>query len=342
MKKIVYYLTDHGLGHATRAVALIRELKNLNLDIVVRTTTNQNFIENSFDNIKTQSGITDVGPTIKNDGKTIDVSDSKPKIESWIKKIPEYSKNEIDFLKKVNPSLIISDISAMPFLASKKLNIPSLALSNFSWYDVLEFISEKHRELLKTYYDFADNAIKLPFGTPMEHFNQKFESGILTRYPSSSKLEIREKLGIKKQDFVVTIALGNPKKSVLFDFKQKCKIISFDKNVNVNSDLILLENFVEGQNLVSISDFVICKCGYGLVSECVTNGIPFYYISDNKHLEQKAISDELISKNLGKKISLKISQSNLFSIESMKKIEIPKKEKIDNASIANFLNQLIN
>ena len=86
MKKIIYYITDHGLGHATRAVALIRELQSLNYEIIVRTSINENFIQKSLSRIKIQSGITDVGPTIRDDGMSIDVTKSKLNIEKWIEK----------------------------------------------------------------------------------------------------------------------------------------------------------------------------------------------------------------------------------------------------------------
>jgi uncharacterized protein (TIGR00661 family) len=342
MKKIIYYITDHGLGHATRAVALIRELQSLNYEIIVRTSINENFIQKSLSRIKIQSGITDVGPTINDDGMSIDVTKSKPNIEKWIEEIPKIACKEIDFLKKTNPSLVISDISAMPFFATKRLNITSLAISNFSWYDGLKFLSSEHLNSLKNFYDYADYAIKLPFGTPMKHFKNRIETGILTRKPTSSELEIREKFGLNKQDFVITIALGNSKKSLFFDFGNNCKIISFDKNIKTDSALIQLDNWIEGQDIISISNLVICKCGYGLISECVTNGIPFYYVYDTEHLEQKSISDELNSKNIGNVISLKNTEPNYFSMQSINKLQFPPKEKIDNKNIVNTINELLN
>ena len=66
-----------------------------------------------------------------------------------------------------------------------------------------------------------------------------------------------------------------------------------------------MDNWVEGQNIISISNLAICKCGYGLISECISSGTPFYYVYDNEHLEQKSMSFELDLKKIGKSISLK-------------------------------------
>ena len=84
MKKIIYYVTDHGLGHATRSVALIRELQKYNLEIIVRNSNAKHFLKNSLEHTRIVSDKTDVGPLIKNDGISINETKSKPIIKEWI------------------------------------------------------------------------------------------------------------------------------------------------------------------------------------------------------------------------------------------------------------------
>ena len=38
MKKILYYISDHGHGHATRAIALIEELQKKGIEIIIRNS----------------------------------------------------------------------------------------------------------------------------------------------------------------------------------------------------------------------------------------------------------------------------------------------------------------
>ena len=40
-----------------------------------------------------------------------------------------------------------------------------------------------------------------------------------------------------------------------------------------------------------------------MISECLTNGVPFLYVSDDAHLEQKAISAELVNLGLHNRVS---------------------------------------
>ena len=38
MKKILYYVSDHGKGHATRSIAIIQEMLKHNIEVNVRNT----------------------------------------------------------------------------------------------------------------------------------------------------------------------------------------------------------------------------------------------------------------------------------------------------------------
>ena len=85
MKKIVYYITDHGMGHATRSIAIIRELQKFGIDITVRNFNCKEFIQKSIPGINLIPSKTDVGLVVKNDGVSIDKDKSKHEMSNWIK-----------------------------------------------------------------------------------------------------------------------------------------------------------------------------------------------------------------------------------------------------------------
>ena len=72
MKKILYYVSDHGKGHATRSIAIIQEMLKHNIEVNVRNTNALEFFKQSLPNVKIIPGKTDVGSTIKKDGFSID------------------------------------------------------------------------------------------------------------------------------------------------------------------------------------------------------------------------------------------------------------------------------
>ena len=108
-----------------------------------------------------------------------------------------------------------------------------------------------------------------------------------------------------------------------------------------NCQFLDLSNWIEGQNIVAASDLVICKCGYGFVSECFTNNVPFYYVSDDNHIEQKSISDQLRKIGINNRINLDDlsnfrTSSYLFTA---KKLTI--KKEIDMENTIKIINQFI-
>ena len=333
MKKIIYYVTDHGQGHATRTVALIRNLEKFNFKFIVRNSNQVSFFEKSLPKTKIISGITDVGPTISENGISIDQQASIPKLDNWIKKLDKTSQNELEIIKKFKPSLIISDISAMPFLVAKKIHVPSIAISNFSWSEVLSNILKDQIKILDDIYENADLAIKLPLGTELRPFHNKKNVGFVGRAPTKSRKEIRDRLGIKDDELCVFIALDNYH-HVLGTIDKKIKILTAGAKIN-SKNILKINTWVEGQNLVNASDLVICKCGYGLISECLTNEIPFLYLMDDQHLEQNAIHNELKKKGLKNKLTmeelnlLNINHEFINSLNPLKKQNIDTKKAVD-------------
>ena len=299
MKKILYYITDHGLGHTTRSVAIIRELFKEGIEVTIRNS-NVNYLNKSLPYIKTISGTTDVGPIIEKNGISVDEKKTLENVGKWIDSIRTVSDNEYDLISKIKPNLIVSDISAMPFFAAHKAQINSVAISNFSWVDVLRGFPSKQIALLEEAYGLADLAIQLPLGPQMKPFKNKKQVGLVCKKPTDSRKSIREKLGLKDSDICIFVNLSR-----YFTIKPKIasnvKIISTGARV-YSDNVTYIDPWIEGQDLVSASDLVLSKCGYGMTSECLTNGIPFLYISDNDHLEQKAISEELNKNGLQNRI----------------------------------------
>lgn len=327
------------MGHSTRSIALIRKLIKNNIEIIVRNSNNITLLQKSLPGIKIIDGITDVGPIIKNDGISLDSEKSKRKIESWIENIPNTAKNELNFISKIKPSLIISDVSAMPLKAAHQNKIPSLIISNFSWYDVLNYISPNHRSLLKEFYSFSDYTIKLPLGTKMNHFQNIKTCGLVCRIPTIPKNVVRKTFELNSK-LSILFTIGKNQNTISVDSEIDCKIISTGSKILYRGKIIEPIYSIEGQNLVNAVDLVICKCGYGTISECLSTGTPFCYISDDSHLEQKAISDELKIHNFG----LRIPNSNKFILNSehVNSISHFEPNDIDTVSVVNYIQSILN
>lgn len=339
MKKIIYYVTDHGFGHTTRTIAIVRELQKFGIKIIIRNSNNFQFIKKALPHIYVKKGTTDTGPIINRDGISINRKKSKPQIEQWIEKLDHYADLELPFISKINPDLIISDVSVMPLIAANKIKKMSLVISNFSWYDVLNFISNKHKSLIKDGYDCANFCIKLPLGTKMHHFRNPLQSNLVCRKPTAAVSSIRSDLRINKNEKIILFAIGSPSDTINIVEKINGKIITTGCKIENNQKIYRTTNYIEGQNLVLAADLVICKCGYGMLTECLNSGTPFLYIFDKNHLEQLAISSEL--KSLGYNCAIDLQQLQKMKFNTLlKSLPIIKKEKNNVSMVAKQIYQI--
>ncbi len=329
--KIVYYITDHGLGHATRTVAIIRELKKKSIDVVVRSNDKLGFLKKSLPDVQIIHGSTDFTPVMqKNNPMRFSDIQTKKKLLDWIANLPAIITNESRLLKKIHPDLIISDTAFMPILTAKKNQISSILISNFVWNEALH-LPQYLKLFLRNSYEQSDLVLKLPFGTKM-NLKNKHDVGLVARLPTISKHQMRKRLGIEKQEKLVLISLSGMLKNPIKFPRNICVLDVSDYSIIKNSKI---DVFVNGQNLVNAADLVICKCGYGFVSECLTSGTKFYYVIDKKHQEANGIHRELLKHNLKNNINIATLLKKEFPIQSMN--VNPEKISFSNKKIVNFI-----
>jgi len=341
LKKILYYITDHRKGHTTRSIGIIRELLRQNFDIIIRNSNSLDLLKRSLPNIPIITDKTDVGTATKSDGISIDQERSKIEIDKWISELDDNVEKEFRKISSLKPDLIISDISILPLLVANKLNVNSIAISNFSWYDVLKFLGDEQLSKIKGAYDLANLAIQLPIGTKMDHFKNKKNLGLVSRLPTKTRAELRRQFGVKDNEFVITFALGSKNMEVDCTIGKNIKVFSMNTKISNSINFTDYTQWTEGQEVVLASDLVICKAGYGFLSECITNGTKFCYVFDKNHIEQSSMSSDLKKLGINTCITLEEINNTCFDINLIhSKQEIEKQEnnvKIVAKSVSEFL-----
>lgn len=298
--KILYYITDHGLGHASRSVALVRELKN-HAQVVIRNDDRYRFLARSLPDVEVISGRTDFEPAMqKENSMLIDDAKTQANISDWLDSMPETIERELEVVRKQRPDLIVSDISIMPLMAGRKAGVRSAAISNFTWSETLT-LDEKSREFFVTAYSQADLVVRLPLGTEMRYPN-RINVGLVARKTTIGKTEIRRQLGLATDKKLVVVAVSGAGK-IAFDKENDIEVLDIS-DYETAMKLKELTNFVEGQNLIGAADLVICKCGYGFVSECLSTGTRFRYVVEAAHREANEIHRFLERQGLKNRIEI--------------------------------------
>ena len=332
MKRILYYVTDHGLGHLTRTISIIREFSS-DIEFIIRHS-NEQFIKKSLPNSTIISGKTDQGSILLDDGVSIDWNKTKQIMKEWYAKFDQNIITEKKIIEKSKPDLIISDMTPIPLRPAKELNIPTLVISNFTWADFLETKIDIDLEFLNETYRLANLAIQLPLSMPMKTFDNKRNVNLVSRFSTDTRNEIREKLGLNNSDFMIFVNLPNYYK-ILIPPQKNLKIFSTGATTNIQNTK-LIQPYIEGQDLNLASDLVLSKCGYGMISECLTNGTPFRFLIDETHPEQIAIRKDLnnikhdneITSNNSGEIKLELNDLNTDRYEPFKR---------DNQNVKNMI-----
>lgn len=314
MKTVAYYISDYGYGHAARSIGVIREILNQDKDIKVIICASfaleflrQSLPEDkvSFREIKTDVGYYLNAQSIKPNIEKID-SEYNIFVRDWKDKVHQ----EYLFLKNNYIALVISDIAPLPFEAASIINIPSVGISNFTWYTAYEgLLSPESLNTYKKAYEKMSHFFKLAgqnernWGSKVSYFN------FFARRTNSLKVEeIKNIINPKKNKQVIFFGLGMKINNLdinnlpLWESKDTVFITSSNVNVNKPNVYSIPSDDTESQNYIAASDLVISKAGWGTISEAVVNNIPLLLI-DRKELKEDQNTISFIKEyNLGKLI----------------------------------------
>lgn len=332
LMKIMYYVTDHGLGHATRTVAIVREFLRRHGEVVIRSNDPLSVLRKSLPTVKIAPGTTDFSPIMnKSNNMKIDRPATQKNVTKWIDSIPSLIDYENRLVEKERPDLIVSDVSIMPILLAKKRQLKSVVISNFVWSDTLP-IDNKSRSFFERGYAEADLIIRLPFGSPMD-FPNRVDSGLVARSLTQSRSEVRKHLELTDDQILVTIAIRGIER---IQSTQDTKVVdasNYSGDAKFDSSI-----FVEGQNLINASDFVVCKCGYGFASECVAYGTRFLYLLEPEHKEALYIHEGLTEIGLGGNMITPrdVAKLDRVMLENSKSRRMP----TDNSGVADLIEKL--
>ena len=332
--KILYYVTDHGLGHSTRSVAIVKELLR-DSDVIIRSNDSYRLLKKSLPKTKILLGPTDFSPVmdLKNSMK-FDKKKTADSMLSWIENISSLIQKESKLVQQIKPDLIISDVSFLPIIVSKENNIKSIVISNFVWNEVLDLPKKTIKFIHDSYAD-ATSIIKLPFGSDVK-FKNTVSLGLAARQTTVNKDEIRKNLNLGRKQKLVLLSIGNLATKLHFDNTQNMKILDLSDYQKIRK----LKNIdlTEGQNLINAADLIICKCGYGFISECLTLGKNFNYLLEKNHKESTQIHKCLIDNGLNNEIKIKQIQ-NILDGHFLPKnhiLKLPNKTK----QICNFIHNV--
>jgi len=301
MKTLAYYISDYGFGHAARSVALIRQLLKMKKDVrvIICHSFALHFLRESLKGEKRvmfRTLETDIGYMLQTDSIEPDVEKLTRQYEKYIKKWNFLIEQERIFLQENNVDFVISDISAVPFEAAYMLGIPSLGISNFTWYTAYQgLIADSLLEPLKKAYEKMTYFFSLAGSKePDWGMRETTHFGFFARNVDENEVHrIRKLVNPASDQFIVFFGLGMKidieqlEHLPIWDSPNCTFIVSSNVQVQRPNVFSIPKDYTESHNYIASADLVISKPGWGIVSEAVCAGKPLYIIEREQMKEDE-------------------------------------------------------
>ena len=237
---IVFYISGHGFGHASRVIEVINAVtaRRDDLDIVVRTTAPRWLFEKTLKarltavakamavhrsftrrwkpgsttatpGVEYISTETDTG-IVQIDSLHLDANASVARARAFMSTFDARVANEGTFLRNRHARLVVADLPPLGIAAAAQAGIPAVALGNFTWDWVYSAYpgTDELVGVIAEAYRTAPLALRLPMHGGFEAFETIVDLPFVARRSARDPDETRHALGLPPGERLVLVSFG--------------------------------------------------------------------------------------------------------------------------------------
>lgn len=302
-KRIAYFVTPHGFGHAARAVAVMEALAEIDpaVQFEIFTTVPAWFFQDSLGAVFNYHHLeTDVG-LVQKSAFQADLDDTLRCLSDFFPLAPPLIAQIAETINVLNCLLVICDIAPMGILVAKEAGVPSLLVENFTWdwlygqYTGCDSRINRYIEYLEPIFKAADYHIQ---AEPVcDRHPCDLSAAPVSRKIKTAASEVRKHLGVPPSGKMVLITTGGiPQTYGFLDRLADLREITFvmpgaGQQMKIVANLIILPHRSDfyHPDLVGAADAVIGKVGYSTLAEVYHGGIPFGYVARSDFRESDSM-----------------------------------------------------
>ncbi len=303
---IVFYISGHGFGHASRQVEIINALgARTDEPLFLRTSVNPDLLRRTLrvpytlDRAPCDTGIIQSTSIAHDDPATVRAA------LDFYATYPARVEAEAGRLAPHSARLVVGDIPPLAFAAAERLGVPAIAVGNFTW----DWIYETHPGFLPAGEDVLDRirasyrhaglALELPFAGGFEIFARVEQLPLVARRATRSRTDTRAFFNLPAHGRVALLSFGGYGLPSLdlgqLDCRDDWTVVTTDSvtasggttpaHVRVVREDTFLSSTFRYEDLVAAADVVITKPGYGIIAECISTGTALLYTSRGQFRE---------------------------------------------------------
>lgn len=314
---IVFYISGHGFGHATRDLEVIRQIDRRQpaARIIVRTSVPEWFLRKSSRvPIDVQLCETDTG-IAQIDSLGLDEAETVRRAAAFYASFDRRVEQEAGVLEDLRASVVVGDVPPLAFAAAAGAGIPSIAFANFTWdwiyagYGAFRANAPRVLTTMAEAYANATLALRLPFAGGFETMPTIRDVPLVARHSRRTRDENRRLLDLDDDRPVVLASFGghgtaieygrvastNDVTLALTDYETRSSRETGACNGRLRcfTTEMLDAADIRYEDLVAAADVVVSKPGYGIVSECIANHAALLYTSRGVFAENDVLIEEM-------------------------------------------------
>ena len=204
---LVFYISGHGFGHASRDVEILNALhaRALEVRLVVRTSAPRWLFDLTLTApVDWQPRECDTG-IVQLDSLRLDLDATLARADAFHRALDAHAAEEARFLQSAGADLVVGDIPPLAFAAAHAAGLPSIAVGNFTWdwiYGGYDEAAERCPGLvprLRAAYAHAIEALRLPLHGGFDAIKNVTDVPFVARRSTRDPLQTRRRFGLPEE-----------------------------------------------------------------------------------------------------------------------------------------------
>lgn len=282
-------ITNHGFGHATRAISVAATLRRRSPEMrIILSTTAPQWLLTSYmgGEFIHRARSFDVG-VLQRDSLTMDKTATLQKLMHIRSQQDDMVAAEVDFIRQQGVGLILADIPPLATAIARAADIPCWMMSNFGW----DFIYrpwgggfEAIADWIGECFSQCDRLFRLPFCEPMSAFPHITDVGLIGGTPRYALAQLRAEFNLTAPpERTVLLTFGGlGLEKIPYAALQRFpdwQFVAFDRQAPELPNLRLVTNLAyRPVDFMPLCGQVVSKPGFSTFSEACRLGIPIVTI----------------------------------------------------------------
>jgi hypothetical protein len=308
-RPLVYYISGHGFGHASRAIEVVNALlaRRSDLPIAIRTGAPRWLFDLTVRGRVDYARIDPDPGIVQIDSLRLDEAETVRRAVAYGQGLPARSRDEADVLRGCDAAFVVADIPPLGLAAAEAAGVPAVAMGNFTWdwiYDAYPGGGEAAGPI-RDVYRRARRALRLPMWGGFDGFAEVEDLPFVARHAQHAPADTRRLLGLPDTRLALVSFGGYGVEGVDLDALSHIPgwtllvsgSVPFGPTGRPLSDhgrqgsLFPLDEpamYARGlryEDVVKAVDVVVTKPGYGIIAECLANDTAVIYTDRGHFIE---------------------------------------------------------